>query len=77
MKDVLEPSAEAKSPSETDSKNEKDPKDSVHPVAEETTNIGFSDEKDLDPVALNKAFKFAAWSSVVLVCLLLLSLISQ
>ena len=52
---------------ETDSKNEKDFKDTVRPVIEETTVVGITTEKDLDPVALEKAFKFAAWSSLALV----------
>jgi hypothetical protein len=32
---------------------------------------GITPDPDLDPVALDKAFRFAAWSSVVLVCILL------
>jgi urea-proton symporter len=59
---------DAKVPSDTDSKNEKEPKETVTPAHDHgTVRAGVTDEKDLDPVALNKAFKFAAWSSVALV----------
>jgi hypothetical protein len=36
-------------------------------VAESSVQIGITRAEDLDPVALDKAFKFAAWSSVALV----------
>ena len=36
-------------------------------VAESSVQIGITRAEELDPVALNKAFKFAAWSSVALV----------
>jgi hypothetical protein len=68
FKDVLDAPPDAKEHSETDSKNEKDLKDAIHPAIEETTVTGITTEKDLDPVALEKAFKFAAWSSLALVC---------
>lgn len=56
--------------SDTDSKNEKEePKETITPAHEPVAiRAGVTDEKDLDPVALNKAFKFAAWSSLALVC---------
>jgi hypothetical protein len=59
---------DVKEPSDTDSKNEKEPRETITPAHDHVTvRAGVTDEKDLDPVALNKAFKFAAWSSVVLV----------
>ena len=39
----------------------------AHSVAQSSVQIGITRAGDLDPVALNKAFKFAAWSSVALV----------
>ena len=39
----------------------------THSVAESSVQIGITRAEELDPVALNKAFKFAAWSSVALV----------
>jgi urea-proton symporter len=65
--DVMDAPTEAKEHSETDSKDEKDIKDTVRPVTEEPVT-GITTEKDLDPVALEKAFRFAAWSSLALVC---------
>jgi len=75
LKDVLEPGA-VKTPSETDSKaeeKEKEPKETVRTLgADEGVRAGITDDKDLDPVALNKAFKFAAWSSVVLTVIMII-----
>ncbi|KAF8057401.1 urea transporter [Lyophyllum atratum] len=34
--------------------------------------VGITDESDLDPAELNKAFKFAAWSSVVLLVIMII-----
>jgi hypothetical protein len=60
--------SDAKAPSDTDSKNEKEPKETITAAHDHAVvRAGITDEKDLDPVALNKAFKFAAWSSVALV----------
>jgi hypothetical protein len=71
LKDMVEPTSDAKPHSDdSDSKNEKEPVETVRPVEEGHVRAGITDEKDLDPVALNKAFKFAAWSSVVLVRIL-------
>lgn len=39
----------------------------THSVAESSVQIGITRAEELDPVALNEAFKFAAWSSVALV----------
>jgi hypothetical protein len=55
----------AKPPSDSDSKNEKEPIETVVPVSEK--RAGITSDKDWDPVALKKAFRFAAWASVVLV----------
>ena len=67
LKDVMDAPTEGKAPSDTDSKNEKEPKETVATVHEHAVRAGITDEKDLDPVALNKAFRFAAWSSIILV----------
>jgi urea-proton symporter len=68
LKNVLDSPTDAKAPSDTDSKNEKEPKETVAPAHDHVTvRAGVTDEKDLDPVALNKAFKFAAWASLALV----------
>jgi len=73
LKDVIEPSTDARAPSDTDSKNEKEPKETVTPAHDHVTvRAGVTDEKDLDPVALNKAFKFAAWSSVALTIIMII-----
>ena len=42
-------------------------KEDAQSVAESSVQIGITRAEELDPVALNKAFKFAAWSSVALV----------
>ena len=42
-------------------------KEDAHSIAESSVQIGITRAEELDPVALDKAFKFAAWSSVVLV----------
>lgn len=67
LHDVLEVpvSDAAKAPSDADSKNEKEPIETVVAVSEK--RLGITDDKEWDPVALKKAFKFAAWSSVILV----------
>ncbi|CAG7850309.1 Probable urea active transporter 1 [Serendipita indica DSM 11827] len=70
LKGVVEASDAAKAPS-IDSKNEKEPTETIQPVGHET-RAGVTDEKDLDPVELNKAFKFAAWSSVALTVILII-----
>lgn len=41
-------------------------------VKEEVVRAGITAEKDLDPVALKKAFKFAAWSSVALTVIMII-----
>jgi hypothetical protein len=41
------------------------PSEADHP--QDVTPVGVTGEGDLDPVALDKAFRFAAWSSVTLV----------
>ena len=51
-----------KAPSDTPSKSESTP---------DIIPVGVSGKSDLDPEALHKAFKFAAWSSIILVSLLL------
>ncbi|KAG8830533.1 hypothetical protein FRC17_004740 [Serendipita sp. 399] len=54
-----------------DSKTEKDISHTVAPVEHEVVRLGITEEKDLDPVALDKAFKFAAWSSTVILIILI------
>ncbi|KAG8820652.1 hypothetical protein FRC19_008712 [Serendipita sp. 401] len=73
LKDIVEVehSDKEKAPS-VDSKTEKDVSHTIAPVEHEVIRAGITDEKDLDPVALNKAFKFAAWSSVVLTVILII-----
>lgn len=72
LKDVLETPA-AEKHSDTDSKGEKEPKDTTKTVhVHEPVRLGITDDKDLDPVALNKAFKFAAWSSVALTLIMII-----
>lgn len=44
-----------------------DEKADAHSVADSSVQVGITRAEELDPVALNKAFKFAAWSSVALV----------
>ncbi|CAL1711071.1 unnamed protein product [Somion occarium] len=45
-----------------------------HEVSSETVSIASepTEEDELDPAALNKAFKFAAWSSIILLVVMLL-----
>ncbi|KIM24913.1 hypothetical protein M408DRAFT_228455 [Serendipita vermifera MAFF 305830] len=72
LKDVMDAPADVKH-SDTDSKNEKEePKETITPARETVVRAGITDEKDLDPVALTKAFKFAAWSSLVLTVILVI-----
>jgi len=47
-------------------------KEDTHSVAESSVQIGITRAEELDPVALNEAFKFAAWSSVALTVIMVI-----
>jgi len=54
-------------PADRDSSDEKAKSSDVDDSESDIPDVGRTDDSDLDPVGLNKAFNFAVWSSVALV----------
>lgn len=65
-------SPEGKSSTEKVNTENVDEKAEVRSIAQSQIQIGITRLDDLDPVALNKAFKFAAWSSVALTIIMII-----
>jgi len=63
---------ERKSSTEKVNLNNEDEKADTHSVAQSSVQIGITRADELDTVALNKAFKFAAWSSVALTVIMII-----
>ena len=67
LKHVEEPMASGKKDS-LDEKTSGMPAAEVQSVSDQDGAIGVTDDSELDRAGLQSAFKFAAWSSVLLVC---------
>jgi hypothetical protein len=65
-------SPEGKSSTDKVNTENVDEKAEVHSITKSVVQIGITRLDDLDPVALNKAFNFAAWSSVALTVIMII-----